>query len=320
MRKHLFIIALLCLFSAGPAYAWGDEGHKVVCEIAISQVKPSTRAAIIELIRADGEFNSFSDACTWPDHPRKRAAEHFVNLFRDASALADDCGVSSPCVVTAIAQDFAVLSSKSATDGEKVASLKFLGHWVGDVHQPLHVSFGDDRGGNEIRVSGECTGNLHSTWDSCLVQAAVGENVQDDVFELGRRDWLGHADSIEASERAFYFAIGLPTRTAQIPLAPCRLLATTRLPAGFQICSSAQARNAVNFGERASPRRSCDRNVSSRTEAETGQHRAFRERLPRQMLQPRRDNHVQNEQFEVIQAAPEMKTAKANQHVTSLFR
>lgn len=54
---------------------------------------------------------------------------------------------------------------------------RFLVHWVGDIHQPLHVSFEDDRGGNEIRVSGECTGKLHSTWDICLVQIGVGESV-----------------------------------------------------------------------------------------------------------------------------------------------
>ena len=107
------------------------------------------------MIDADGQFQSFSDACTLPDHPRKRASDHFVNLSRDATGLTDDCGVSSPCVATAIAKDFAVLSSNSATD----ASLKFLGHWVGDVHQPLHVSFEDDRGGNGIRVSGECRKN-----------------------------------------------------------------------------------------------------------------------------------------------------------------
>ena len=77
----------------------------MVCQIAFDKVKPSTRTAIVKLIQADGEFQSFSDACTWPDHPRKRAGEHFVNLFRDSSALADDCGVSSPCVVTAITQD-----------------------------------------------------------------------------------------------------------------------------------------------------------------------------------------------------------------------
>ena len=38
-------------------------------------------------------------------------------------------------------------------------------HWVGDIHQPLHVSFEDDRGGNNIQVNGQCSGNLHATWD-----------------------------------------------------------------------------------------------------------------------------------------------------------
>jgi hypothetical protein len=95
----------------------GDEGHKVVCQIAFYKVKTSTRTAIVKLIQADGEFDTFSDSCTWPDHPRKRAPEHFVNLARDASNLTGDCGVSSPCVVTAIAKDFAVLSDKTATQG-----------------------------------------------------------------------------------------------------------------------------------------------------------------------------------------------------------
>jgi hypothetical protein len=43
---------------------------------------------------------------------------------------------------------------RNASDADKLASLKFLGHWVGDVHQPLHVSFADDRGGNEIEITG----------------------------------------------------------------------------------------------------------------------------------------------------------------------
>jgi nuclease S1 len=185
MRKLPLAAALLVASAiATDACAWGDEGHKVVCQIAFDNVRPSTRAAIVRLIQTDSEFQSFSDACTWPDHPRKRAGEHFVNLFRDASALADDCGVSSPCVVSAIAHDLAVFSSNTATIDEKAVSLKFLGHWVGDVHQPLHVSFGDDRGGNEIRVSGECTGNLHSTWDTCLVRAAVGDNLQEAAATL----------------------------------------------------------------------------------------------------------------------------------------
>jgi hypothetical protein len=182
-------------------------------------VKPSTRAAITRLIQADGQFQSFSDACAWPDHPRKRAGEHFVNLARDASGLAADCAVTSPCVVTAIAKDFAVLSSSTATEAEKAASLKFLGHWVGDVHQPLHVSFEDDRGGNQIDVLGECRGNLHAAWDSCLVMDAVGDNMQEAASKLltavraeqiqawtqsGPREWANESFKITENARTKY--------------------------------------------------------------------------------------------------------------------
>jgi hypothetical protein len=87
--------------------------------------------------------------------------------------------------VPAIKKDFEVLSSNKASQTEKLKSLKFLGHWVGDIHQPLHVSFEDDRGGNGILVMGECgTSNLHSTWDTCLVIKAVGEDVGKAATEL----------------------------------------------------------------------------------------------------------------------------------------
>jgi hypothetical protein len=86
--------------------------------------------------------------------------------------------------LTAIEQDMAVLSSGSTSDADKLKALKFLGHWVGDIHQPLHVSFEDDRGGNEIHVSGECTTNLHATWDACLLQKAVAADVGATVTDL----------------------------------------------------------------------------------------------------------------------------------------
>ena len=201
------------------AYAWGDMGHKTVCQIAFDTVKPSTRAVIVKLIQADGQFQSFSDACTWPDHPRKRADEHYVNLARDASVLPDNCGVAPRCVLTAIAKDFAVLSSSTATPEQKAASLKFLGHWVGDIHQPLHVSFEDDRGGNNIKVSGLCSNNLHSAWDTCLVVAAVGANVEDAATKLAAsiaqeqiqawtqsnpKQWANETFAITENERTKY--------------------------------------------------------------------------------------------------------------------
>jgi hypothetical protein len=79
------------------------------------------------------------------------------------------------------------LYSNGGDDEAKLAALKFLGHWVGDVHQPLHVSFEDDRGGNGVLVTGECgTSNLHSAWDSCLVTKAVGAGVGEAATDLSK--------------------------------------------------------------------------------------------------------------------------------------
>jgi hypothetical protein len=175
-HAKIFVAALLAIVGCSSnAFAWGDLGHKVICEIALRRVSSATRAEIDKLIQTDKEYNSFSDACAWPDHPRKRPSEHFLNLPRDSHGLiADDCAGAHACVVTAIRRDTAVLASKNATPADKLASLKYLGHWVGDAHQPLHVSFADDRGGNDIRITGECQSNLHSAWDTCLVISATG--------------------------------------------------------------------------------------------------------------------------------------------------
>jgi hypothetical protein len=120
-----------------------------------------------------------------PDHPRQRASEHFLNLPRDADGLhSESCPGASACVVTAIKKDFDVLLSNNASEAQKLASLKFLGHWIGDIHQPLHVSFEDDRGGNSILVTGICGTNLHAASDTCLVVKAVGEDVGEAAIEL----------------------------------------------------------------------------------------------------------------------------------------
>ena len=56
--------------------------------------------------------------------------------------------------------------------------MKFLCHWVGDLHQPLHVSFEDDRGGNGIATTGGlCNRNLHGVWDTCIIEQGLGTDV-----------------------------------------------------------------------------------------------------------------------------------------------
>jgi len=181
------LLAVFILFAtSGTAVAWGDTGHRIICEIAYRLSSPETKAEISRLIQIDAEFDFFNDSCIWPDHPRTRASDHFINLPRSSDGIPIDgkCPLASTCTLTAIQKEMAVLSSSASSDADKLASLKFLGHWVGDIHQPLHVSFEDDRGGNDIAVSGECGTNLHSTWDTCLFQNAVGSDIPAAVKSL----------------------------------------------------------------------------------------------------------------------------------------
>jgi hypothetical protein len=222
MRRLIISIVVLLLIQ-GTAHGWGDTGHRIICEIAFRLVQDDTRAAIKGLIESDTDFATFSDSCVFPDHPRHRAAEHFVNLPRDAKGLiSDECPTADKCVLSAILEDLKLLASQSASQGDRLIALRFLGHWVGDIHQPLHVSFEDDRGGNDILVIGECFGNLRATWDTCLVERALGkdiasaasrllEEVTPDMITIWSasdpRDWANESFAIARSAQTGYCVI-----------------------------------------------------------------------------------------------------------------
>lgn len=194
------VMALLVVATLGSprvTLGWGDLGHRVVCEIAYQEVSKRARAEVRRLIAKDPGFRTFADSCTWADHPHQRDPDHFINVPRDFTAFtSQDCPLAPRCLFTAIRRDFQTL--KTATDdATKLESLKFLGHWIGDLHQPLHVSFADDRGGVRIQGAGSCEGSLHSAWDGCLVSRALGTNsrriaeeLHREVSEADRQAWV----------------------------------------------------------------------------------------------------------------------------------
>jgi hypothetical protein len=131
-----------------------------------------------------------------------------VNLPRDAAGIGeDDCPLAEKCVVSAIEADAAVLTSIDATDEEMLAALKFLGHWIGDIHQPMHAGFRDDRGGNHVSTQGSSCENLHAVWDQCLVEerlgmeprAIVGE-IRAGITDEQRAAWLASDAAAWANE------------------------------------------------------------------------------------------------------------------------
>jgi S1/P1 Nuclease len=214
------VVFLLGLAAGSPALAWGDSGHRTVCEIALRNLTPAARSEVSKLLRAHpailgaNPLNAeYGWACTYPDHPAaggpgRRSPEHFVNYGRNVLAVsaATGCGGAPLCVISAIAADYAILRSTSVADPERAAALVYIGHWLGDIHQPLHSSFRDDQGGNEMGSGGLCTYSLHSTWDTCILQSRVlsGARTVEEVRQLAAA-W---SEQVTDGERAQWLSSG----------------------------------------------------------------------------------------------------------------
>jgi hypothetical protein len=193
--KHVVIAASLLAAPATNAFAWGPDGHRIVCRIAHQLLDTARQKIIATLVTGyqapdKGTFTSFPQACNFADVARSKARDnvpgwdrfdpfdawHFLNLPRTA-AVVEESHCQGNCVLTGIAHHVKALASADAAD--RAEALLFLGHWVGDIHQPLHVSYADDRGGNEIQPVGGgfyASSSLHGVWDSGIVSKAVGSD------------------------------------------------------------------------------------------------------------------------------------------------
>ncbi len=173
------LLAFVLCAGVTPAWSWGRLAHEAICEIAYRELPAATRARLRQIMAGDPEVRTFRKGCAWPDWAGAaqdaRRSEHYVNVPRSWTTIpADTCPLAPHCLLSAIRDDERVLAS-SASARERRRALEFLGHWVGDIHQPLHVSFEDDRGGNEIEVANHlpCRHNLHGVWDACIPEALM---------------------------------------------------------------------------------------------------------------------------------------------------
>jgi hypothetical protein len=181
-RCHLALLAagLALALRPGPAGAWGFDGHRIVGRLAESELSPAARTEAHRLL-ADEPEPSLAGVSTWADEIRDRpewrhtARWHWVNLPRESPCtfVAERDCPDGDCVVGAINAQRTILADRSRPDAERRDALKFLVHFVGDVHQPFHAGFGFDRGGNRTQLRFDRQGwNLHSLWDSAMVKQA----------------------------------------------------------------------------------------------------------------------------------------------------
>jgi S1/P1 Nuclease len=179
-RFALAIILLLCIPKF--AHAWGADGHQIVARIAEDRLTPAAKAAIHDLI--GNESISDSDVASWPDAIRNRFPEtgpwHYVDIPANAAAFDEKRdGDNGNNVIEEIEIYEMNVDDKAMSKPWRIEALKFIVHFVGDLHQPLHCAERNgDRGGNSRLVffldTPRAT-NLHSVWDSALLFHRKGD-------------------------------------------------------------------------------------------------------------------------------------------------
>ena len=181
------------------ARAWGDEGHQIIALIAEALLRPEVRRQVHAMLALDDDpltDHDIADEATWADHlrsadpdgARRRTRQwHFVDIELRAPSLDAACfghpklppgtfaslGPAQACLVDKIDQFAAELANPATPPDERLLALKFLLHFIGDIHQPLHTADDDDRGGNDKAVSapGFRAANLHHFWDAELIRS-----------------------------------------------------------------------------------------------------------------------------------------------------
>ena len=209
------LIAALLLLLAGPAGAWGPQGHRLVAALAWAGLTPQARAEVMVLL-VGAPDPTLPGIANWadqlraddPDLGKRSASWHYVNIGEEGCQYdaTRDCPGGN-CVVGAIDRQLEILADHEQPLAARRQALKFVVHFVGDVHQPMHAGYGHDKGGNTVQVNLDGDGsNLHRLWDSGLLNTA---NFDDDAY-------LRHLESLP-------LATGLDAGSADWAEASCAI-------------------------------------------------------------------------------------------------
>ena len=170
-----WLLVSLVGLAPAPCLAWGAKGHQIIAHIAAHDLTPTARAKVQDLLGGEAEA-AMVTASTWADEIRGKRPDtapwHFVDIPIGSGGYnaGRDCPRDA-CVVAQIEHERAVLADRQLAAPVRAEALRFLIHFVGDIHQPLHASNNRDRGGNEVQVliGGRRT-NLHAVWDTDVVK------------------------------------------------------------------------------------------------------------------------------------------------------
>lgn len=183
------VLTIVCASWTAPAWAWGAYGHRTVAAIALQNVSPITRAHITKLLKKERAMGtpqcpirSLEDAAVWPDCVKAESWRwaftspwHYQNIPVCGAFDAKINCAHGNCVSAQLERNVRILADRSLPAAQRLEALIFVTHFVGDMHQPLHVGDNHDQGGNAVKsVSGVLAGmNLHAIWDTAMAEKAI---------------------------------------------------------------------------------------------------------------------------------------------------
>lgn len=196
MKSIFLFVSLL----TSNVYAWGPTGHSIVCQIAEENLSPKAKKEVSQILGKE----SLADACNWPDRIRKDKKYDFALTWHYVTIPNGDTYQSSSKEpkgdVVEASERMAGKLTSTRNAKERREALAFLGHFVGDMHQPLHVGRENDRGGNHCTLSGgKEAGNLHYIWDTKIINAM---NIA--PHEIARRLSLVSAPQVQNLQRGTF--------------------------------------------------------------------------------------------------------------------
>ncbi|XP_057764601.1 endonuclease 4-like [Salvia miltiorrhiza] len=191
-KRHWILGGIvICLFVIPTIHAWGKDGHHAVCKIAENYLTDEALAAVKALL-PDSAEGDLASVCAWADEVRYKAhygwskTLHYADTpdFRCNYDYCRDChdtvGRKDRCVTGAIYNYTKQLMSEHDDSGlyklsyNLTEALMFLAHFIGDVHQPMHLGFLGDLGGNSITIRWyRRKTNLHHVWDNMIIESAL---------------------------------------------------------------------------------------------------------------------------------------------------
>ncbi|MGI9550844.1 MAG: S1/P1 nuclease [Aurantibacter sp.] len=171
MKKITALLFLVCQITLGNVPFWSKTGHRVIGEVAQEHLNGKAKKALKDLLNGQSlaAVSNFADEIKADSIYRKFSAWHYVNFPADKKYTEVEPSPYGDLII-AIQECARIVRDENSSRKDKIFYLKMLIHFVGDLHQPMHVGRLEDKGGNDIQVQWFNKGsNLHKIWDTNLI-------------------------------------------------------------------------------------------------------------------------------------------------------